>query len=318
MPDHAASKVWNVSIGRRKFLVGVASLSAATGLPTALWAQAAPSMFKQGDFEVAVVSDGFLTFPATAIAPDAPVEELKALLQASGILDGENAHPQANAVIIKTGSDIILFDTGAGAGFQPTAGKLPDSLAAAGLKAEDITKVVFTHGHLDHLGGTAVDGGKPRYPDAMHYVNAAEWDFWMDPALLSKMPAEMQGFVTGAQQNWTAIKDKVTMLKPGDDVIAGLRLLDTPGHTPGHASIEVAGGEGLIIMGDVAVNPEVFFEHPEWKFAFDADPDLGVTTRKAVLDRAATDKIKLLGYHWPEPVGTVERKDQVYRFVAAS
>jgi len=95
-------------------------------------------------------------------------------------------------------------------------------------------------------------------------------------------------------------------------------LLDTAGHTPGHVSIEVAGGEGLIIGADAAVNPFVFFEHPEWRFSFDAIPELAVANRRKLLDRAAADKIKLIGFHWKYPgVGYAEPKDNAYRFVPA-
>jgi hypothetical protein len=69
-------------------------------------------------------------------------------------------------------------------------------------------------------------------------------------------------------------------------------------------------------VADAAVNPVVFFEHPEWHFSFDAIPDLAVENRKKFLDRAAADKIKLLGFHWKYPgVGFAERKDTVYRYV---
>jgi glyoxylase-like metal-dependent hydrolase (beta-lactamase superfamily II) len=303
-------------LNRREALLGAASLAGAAAWPGFVWAQAVPHTFKQGDFEVTVVSDGHLLFPASAIAPDAPPEELKSLLQAAGQLEGENAVPAANAVLVRSGSDLILFDTGSGPGFQPTAGKLPESLAAAGVEPAQITKIVFTHGHLDHIGGTTAEGGALRYPNASYFAAAAEWDFWMDPTLISKMPAEMHGFITGAQQNLGAVKDRVTMLKPGDDIVTGIRLLDTAGHTPGHVSIEVAGGEGLIIVADAAVNPVVFFEHPEWRFSFDAIPELAVDNRKKLLDRAAADKIKLLGFHWKYPgVGFAERKDAVYRYV---
>lgn len=318
MADNAFTEFSLVPVNRRQFVVGAAALSAASAAPGVVWAQAAPHSFSQGEFEVTVVSDGYLVFPATAVAPDAPPEELKALLMAAGQLEGENATPGTNAVLIRAGSDLILFDTGSGPGFQPTAGKLPESLAAAGVDPAEITKVVFTHGHLDHIGGTVVEGGGLRYPNASYYAAGAEWDYWMDPELISKAPAEMHGFITGAQQNLSAVKDKVTMLKPGDDVVAGIRLIDTAGHTPGHVSIEVAGGEGLIIGADAAVNPFVFFEHPEWRFSFDSIPDLAVANRRKLLDRAAADKIKLIGFHWKYPgVGYAEAKDNVYRFVPA-
>jgi hypothetical protein len=78
-----------------------------------LWAVEAPHSFRQGDFEVTVVSDGHLVLPASIVAPEAPPEELKALLEAAG-MTGDQVMPATNAVVIRAGSDVILFDTGSG------------------------------------------------------------------------------------------------------------------------------------------------------------------------------------------------------------
>ena len=125
--------------------------------------------------------------------------------------------------------------------------------------------------------------------------------------------------VTGTQGQYAAIKNVVTMIKPGDDIVTGIRVLDTPGHTPGHVSFEVGGGDGLILVGDAVLAPWVYFPHPEWTFGFDTNSDIAVNTRKQLLDRATTDKIKLIGYHWPYPgVGYAERKGSGYVYVPAS
>ena len=233
----------------------------------------------------------------------------------SGLAGRRQTHPcKANHAVLRKGNDIILVDTGSGTKLQPTAGKLLENLKAAGIDPATVTKVILTHGHPDHVWGTTDASGAFYFPNAAYHVGAAEWNFWTDPDLLGKMPAEMGDFVKGAQREFAAVKDKVTMIKPGDDVVSGVRALDTAGHTPGHLSFEVAGGEGLIITADAALNEVIFFEHPEWKFAFDSIPDLAIQNRKALIDRAATDKIKLLGYHWASPgVGFAERKDSAYR-----
>jgi glyoxylase-like metal-dependent hydrolase (beta-lactamase superfamily II) len=300
---------------RRQMLLGSGALASAATLPRALWAQAAPTTFQQGEFEITVVSDGSLVLPSSVLAPDAPPEEREALLKALGI--GEEVMPATNSPVIRAGSDLILVDTGSGTEFQPTAGKQIENLTAAGIDPASITKIVFSHAHPDHIWGTLSESGL-RYPNAAYYVSAVEWDFWMDPDLKTKMPQEMHGFVDGAVKHLTAVKDKVTMLKAGDDIVTGISVLDTAGHTPGHISLAVEGDEGLIITADALTVPEVYFPHPEWTFGFDADPALAATNRKAMLDRAATDKTKLLGFHWPYPgVGFAERKDSAYVYVPA-
>jgi glyoxylase-like metal-dependent hydrolase (beta-lactamase superfamily II) len=306
-----------VPLRRRHFLAGVAGLAGAAALPRRLWAQAAPHTFEHGEFEVTVLSDGHLVLPAGIFAADAPPEERKALFEALGF--GEEVKAAANPVLLRKADDLILIDTGSGANFQPTAGKLEENLAAAGVKASDITKVVMTHGHPDHMWGNALDNGALRYPNATYYSGAAEWDFWNGPDIFTQMPKDMHPFVEGAQKHYMAAKDRVTMLKPGDDIVTGLRALDTSGHTPGHMSFEVAGGEGLIIVADAIGIPAIYFPHPDWKLGFDAIHEKAIAVRQAMLDRAATDKTKMLGFHWPYPgVGFAERKDNAYQYVPAA
>jgi glyoxylase-like metal-dependent hydrolase (beta-lactamase superfamily II) len=305
-------------ISRRALLVGTASAAGAAWLPVNAFAQAAPHVFRHGDFEVTVLSDGHLVLPVSILAPEAPPEELAGLIEAAG-QGPDELRPAANVPLIRNGSDLILIDTGSGRNFQPTAGKLPESLAAAGVDPAAITKVVFSHGHPDHIWGTVTDDGTPVYPNASYYVGVAEWNFWTDRGLAARMPAEMQPFVTGAQRQLSAVKDKITTVKPGDDIATGLRVVDSAGHTPGHLSFVVAGDGGLLITADAITNEVVFFAHPEWRFGFDADPEQAITNRKALLDRAATDKMKMLGFHWKYPgVGFAERYGTAYRFVPAS
>jgi glyoxylase-like metal-dependent hydrolase (beta-lactamase superfamily II) len=318
MTKFGAFEASALPLTRRRFMAGAAGLAAASAWPLRLVAAETPHSFRQGDFEVTVVSDGHLVLPISVISPDAPPEELKAILEAAGVTATDEFQPATNVPLIRRGDDLILVDTGSGSGFQPTAGKLKENLAAAGIDPAAITKVVFTHAHPDHAWGTAGDDGALIYPNAEYYVAAAEWDFWMNPDIKSKLPQEVHGFVDGAVKHLTPVKDKVTMLKAGDEIVPGMSVIDSAGHTPGHVSFLLEGGEGLILPGDAITEPSVFFAHPEWKFGFDADPDLAVTNRKALLDRAATDKLKMLGFHWPYPgVGFAERKDNAYRYVPA-
>ena len=155
--------------------------------------------------------------------------------------------------------------------------------------------------------------------DAAFYVGAVEWDFWSGENATRGLPAERAGFVTGARRNYAAIKGKVKMIKAADEIVSGLRIIDTPGHTQGHLSIELAGGDGLIVGGDVLTHPLISFQHPEWKPIADHVPDQATATRRKLLDRLAADRSKLIGFHLPYPgVGTVERKDSAYRFVASA
>lgn len=303
-----------IRLDRRKFLAAASGLIAAGLLPRAALALASPHSFKHGAFDVTVLSDGSVMLPL-GLFPDATPEELKALL--GPMVSGDKATFQINPVVLRSGSDLILFDTGPGPGFQDTAGKLAESLKAAGIEPAQVTKVIYTHAHPDHFWGSVLADGKQMYPNATHHFAEAEWNFWTAKDLASKMPKDMQGMVTNGQAKLDTFKDKVSFFKPGSEVVSGIAAIDTSGHTPGHVSFELAGGDGLIIVGDAITNPQVFFAHPEWKFGFDADPATAITNRKKLLDMAAAGKKKLIGYHWTYPgVGMAEAKDGAYVYVA--
>lgn len=306
------------ALNRRQFIAGAASLAGA-----GLWAvpgdaRSGPYRFRHGNFEITVLSDGHLVLPATIHGVDVPREEVQRLLEEAG-LASDQVKPAVNPALIRAGSDLILVDTGSGTGFQSTAGKLLDNLATAGIDPKSITKVVFTHAHPDHIWGTIGTGGGLNFPNAAYYVSAVEWDFWTDPSLTTKLPQPMHGMVTGAQSNLGAVKSRIMMVKPGDEIVTGLEVVDSAGHTPGHISLLLAGSDGLLIPADAITEPAIYFQQPEWKFAFDMDHDVAIANRRKLLDRAASGRIKMLGFHWPYPgLGFAERKGTAYRYVPAT
>jgi len=272
--------------------------------------------FLQGEFEVTIVSDGYITVPIDIVAPEASPEERRDILMRTGDLKAGLVKSKTNIPIIRKAKDLIILDVGSGDKYQPSDGRLSANLDAAGIDAGAITKVVFTHAHPDHIWGTLTETGKLRFPNATYYVGAAEWNFWMDPDYRNNMPSVLHEFAEGARRDLGAIRDRVVMLKPGDDIVTGLRALDTAGHTPGHLSLEMAGGEGLIISADAATNEIASFQHPKSPFGYDTIPDIAIRNRARLIERAAADRIKLLGYHWTYPgVGFAERQGNGYRYV---
>lgn len=306
----------NYQLDRRQMLWSGCAFAASSLWPRVAHADTAFS-FTQGEFQITVLSDGFISIPGDVMVPDVAPEERAAIL-ARLDAPGGNVRAKCNIPLIRNGKDLILVDIGSGRKYQPSDGSLAEHLKAAGFDPTAITKVVFTHAHPDHIWATLADEGGLRYPNATYYVGAAEWNFWTDPNYLTAMPNALHEFARAAQRDLGAIQARVVMLKPGDDVVTGLRALDTPGHTPGHLSFELAGQEGLLITVDVATNEIVSFENPNRKFGYDTLPERAIATRRQLLDRAATDKIKLLGYHWAYPgIGYAERANGAYRFVSA-
>jgi glyoxylase-like metal-dependent hydrolase (beta-lactamase superfamily II) len=304
-----------IRLDRRKFMAGAAGLIAAGVLPKNVMALAGPYAFKQGAYDVTVVSDGTLLLPVNLIDSGGMDAEVKKLL--GPMVQGDNAQFEASPLLLKSDQDVILIDTGSGQGFQDTAGKIAESLKAAGVDPASISKVIFTHAHPDHLWGTTGADGKTPYANASFHMAETEHNFWAAPDLASKMPKSMEGMVKGTAGQLAAIKDKIHMFKPGAEVLPGIAVIDTAGHTPGHVSFELAGGDGLIITGDAITNP-LFFQHPDWKFAFDADHAGAIANRKKLLDMAANGQKQMLGYHWPYPgLGRAEAKDGAFIYVPA-
>jgi glyoxylase-like metal-dependent hydrolase (beta-lactamase superfamily II) len=272
--------------------------------------------FIQGEFEIAIVSDGYITVPIDIVAPEGSPEQRNDILRRTGNIKAGLVESKTNIPLIRRGNELIIVDIGSGDKYQPSDGRLSANLKSSGIDAGAITKVVFTHAHPDHVWGTLTEGGSLRFPNATYYVGAAEWNFWMDPDYRNNMPSVLHEFAEAAQRDLGAIRDRVVMLKPGDDIVTGLRALDTAGHTPGHLSLEMAGGEGLIISADAATNEIASFQHPKARFGYDTIPDLAIQNRADLIERAAADRIKLLGYHWTYPgVGFAERKGNGYRYV---
>jgi glyoxylase-like metal-dependent hydrolase (beta-lactamase superfamily II) len=304
------------SPSRRRFIAAGAALATLPLLPKGAYA-AEPYRFSHGAFEISVLSDGFIMLPASIILPDTAPDERPAILKRlGGTADSAPFH--VNIPLIRAGDDLILVDNGSGNKFQSSAGRLAANMAMAGVDPASITKVVFTHVHPDHAGGTILPDGRLLCLNAQYFVGDAEWQFWTDPNYEKTMPAALHEFARGAQRDLFAVRERLTRVRPGDEIVPGLRVLDTRGHTPGHVSFELAGSDNLVIAGDVSTSNVVFFENPDWHFGFDTEPEIALRNRKAFIDHAAAEKIKLLGYHWAYPgVGYAERRGAAYRFVAA-
>ncbi|WP_420413622.1 MBL fold metallo-hydrolase [Roseibium sp.] len=272
---------------------------------------------KLGANEVTVISDGNLSLPMNFLLPDRSAEEIEALFKPHG-LPTDAATPDCNITVLRQDDRLVLFDAGAGANFQSSAGELLSGLEDAGIDPADVTDVIFTHAHPDHLWGILDDFDDVLYSEATLWVPQAEWDYWRADDTLAKTPEARKSFVVGAQSRFETMEDQVQMIKPGMEVLPGVEAVDTSGHTPGHMSFMIhGGGESLLVVGDAITNSVISFEKPEWNSGSDQDPQKGIETRKTLLDRMATDQSRLIGFHLPNMgIGRVERSGAAYRFVA--
>jgi glyoxylase-like metal-dependent hydrolase (beta-lactamase superfamily II) len=198
------------------------------------------------------------------------------------------------------------------------AGRLENTLVAAGIKPDDIDAIILTHGHIDHLSGIMNDEGKR--PNAQIIMSKVEHDFWTDEAKTSSTGV-MKLLVDSARKNLLPNKERLVFVEDGKEAVKGVSVISTPGHTPGHtsyllSSLLSSGGQNFIYTGDVVTHPAISLQYPNWVFNFDADPAIASDTRKRVLDMAAQDKLMLIGYHFAFPgIGNVAKEGDAYRFV---
>ena len=263
-----------------------------------------------------VVSDGALRVPLSFSLPEVASVEAAALLASHGLPAAGSAIP-TNVTLVKSGSELVLVDAGAGANFQPSAGKLVENLEAQGIEPAQVTKVVFTHGHADHLWGAIDDfDDSERFPSANYVISAQEWDFWLDPDTPSRAPDWLKGMALASARILKRLEHKIERRRNGEEIAPGLRFVATAGHTPGHMSVMIEGsGERLLIGGDALSHVAVSFARPDWRWGSDYDSDRAVATRRRLLDALASERIPLVGFHLPWPGhGMVERSATAYRF----
>lgn len=274
--------------------------------------------FAIGDAQLTVISDGFMTTPVSGLGVNVAPEEVQALMD-SYFLSPTESISHTNHLYIEIGDARILVDVGSGNRFMPTTGRLMANLDAAGIDPAGITHVIITHAHPDHIWGIRDDFDEAIFPDAEYIIGQVEHDFWLQDGLAASSPAEMQQFVVGAVNSLQVDGADWTLAADGDEVVPGVRLIATPGHTAGHMAVHIeSNGQQLIALGDAMNHAYMNFAHPDWYNGFDMDGAQTVATRKGLLDRAAADRITIMAYHFPFPgVGHVMRDGEAYRFIPA-
>ncbi len=297
---------------RRDFL-RAAGASLLAGLPTSALSE---TIIDMGAIQLTSLSDGNLILPASFFFDGLPEDELQPILREHGV-SGEQLQPPCNVTLLQDDERTILFDVGAGPGFMPSAGALLDSLDAVGVAAEDVTHVVFTHAHPDHLWGVLDDFDDPVFPEAAYMIGQVEWDYWRDPETVDTIGEARASFAVGAARRLEAIEDQVTLITAGAEILPGIAAVATHGHTPGHLSFEIrTGTEAVLVGGDAIGNHHVAFARPDWSSGADQDQALGARTRTKLLDKLAHEQMTLIGFHLPGGgIGRVERHGDAYRFV---
>ncbi len=277
---------------------------------TPAWAQTpqpvAPEArnFMVGKIRVTSLHDGGLSIPndAKTFGVDAGASAVASVLRAQGL--PTDAIPiSINSLLVRVPGHVALIDTGLG---PKAKSALIASLAAAGVAPGDVTDVLITHTHGDHVGGLVDGSGKTAFANAKVRMAAAEW------AYMKSQP--------NAALLVTTISAQVATFAPGAVVIPGITSVDIPGHTPGHVGYEItSGGQRLLDIGDTAHSSLISLAMPNWTMGFDNNKTVAKTSRRKTLARLSASHVLIFAPHFPYPaVGTVAAKGTGFVWIPAT
>ncbi|MBC7869504.1 MAG: MBL fold metallo-hydrolase [Chitinophagaceae bacterium] len=312
-------------LSRRGFLkgagIGALSVGAASwGGVHRVFAQTSPSSatvtalsrFNVGDFEVTALQDAVFPLDAAIFGANAPDGGIDEVLTANNV-PGGSINTSVTVLLVNTGSELILLDTGNGAA---NGGRLLATLELIGITPDAINAVVISHYHGDHIGGMRA-GSVPTFPNAAYYFPQAEWDFMQNAPSSSPEASTIRSASSALRpiiQN-----DQLSYYAAEGEIIPGIQAVPAPGHSPGHSALLVVSGENqLLNLVDSALNAVISLAHPDWFAAFDVIPGQASESRVALLTRAAEEGLQVFGYHFPFPgVGYVVAEDEGFRFTPA-
>jgi len=277
--------------------------------------------FKLGGFEVTPILDGksVRSGLTPSFGGEAHADEVKKLAKANRI-DSDRYESPFTPLLVNTGKELVLFDTGNGSlrdEHEQLKGRLPQGnlvthMKTAGYKPDDVDVVVITHGHPDHIGGLT-KGGQPVFPKARYVFGATEFDFWKKGENVRearKLNRELYVKIV------VPLAEKATMIKPGDEVVSGIRAVDVSGHSPGMLAFTIESeGKRMINWADTAGHYIVSFQRPDLELDVDDDKAKAMATRKRMFEAAANEDWLIASYHMPFPgLGYVEKVQSAYRW----
>jgi glyoxylase-like metal-dependent hydrolase (beta-lactamase superfamily II) len=277
--------------------------------------------YKVGDAEVTALYDGIWEkVHDPGCFSNATVAETKQALADAGLTTAFVPIP-ITVFVIKLRGKLVLCDAGGGnqvQAFNPksvfVSGKMMANMRAAGIDPKKIETILISHFHPDHIFGLLEkNSNAPVFPNAEIIVPAAEYKWWTDPSLITRLPTGRRPLARRIQTvipNWK----NVLPVEGEDEVVPGIRFVSAPGHTPGHTAFHISSGnEQLMISSDAAYVPALCAVHPGWHGVFDQNAVAAEASRRKLLDRVIADKMMICGSHFPWPgLGKIARDGAGY------
>ncbi|HVV42876.1 MAG TPA: MBL fold metallo-hydrolase [Nitrobacter sp.] len=278
-----------------------------------------------GDFTIHRVIEQETTFlPALdmlpGLTPDV-LDENRTWMKQAGAIDPQDTLILAfQSYVVKTPHHTILIDSCIGNDKpRPTRPKWHmktddtylRALSAAGLGVGDIDFVMCTHLHVDHVGwNTRLENGRwvPTFPNARYIFGKGEFDYWTAQHARTEVPPFADSVLPVVEANKAEIVGNDYQI--GDHV----RLVPTPGHTPGHVAFAFGRGrDEAVFSGDLMHSP-LQARYPELSAKFDVDQAQAATTRRDFLGRYCDTDTLCCTAHFPSPsAGRITRWGDGFR-----
>lgn len=240
-----------------------------------------------GSLEIVPILDGTARMPAREILRyTGPNSDPWAAHQQ--FLDGEDIVMSLGGFLLRSGDRLALVDCGIGPVKTPPfdGGLLVDSLRAVGVETGDITDVLFTHLHYDHVGW-ATQQGRIVFENATYRCHRDDWLHFVN------------GTDDRAAKKLEPLTDRMEFWESDGNVLPGLDVQGAPGHTPGSTIMVVSnGGERAMLLGDVVHCPIELVED-DWQAVFDVDAALAQRTRTALARELEGSNVPIAAAHFP-------------------
>ncbi|CAH0125757.1 MBL fold metallo-hydrolase [Roseomonas sp. CECT 9278] len=252
-----------------------------------------------GRFEVSFLLDGYIDFPYavfTGIAPDVLEGAARGLhiARPTGVRSGFTQW------LIRDGRHTVLVDAGPAGTVSPTTGRLPQALAAAGVRPEQVEAVIATHLHVDHIAGLVV-GGRRVFPNAEVFADRRDVAHFTDPARAAAAPDLLKSSFQAAAE-LVRLYPRLQRVDGPRTIIPGVTTFDLAGHTPGQVGVRIEdGGESLLLVADMLFHPGLHPAHSGIGILFEQDRAAADASRARFFDQAAAEGAPLAATHMPFP-----------------
>jgi glyoxylase-like metal-dependent hydrolase (beta-lactamase superfamily II) len=260
-----------------------------------------------GDIQVDPLIDGELVVPIKTFYPPVTSADLEHYDFMTEPVFGEPAHLcTLGGYLVRNGERTIVVDTGIGPNAKSpfVGGGFRSALTAAGVARADVTDVIFSHLHFDHIGWAAIDG-RPYFPNATYRVDQRDWEHYCGsgPGM-----SELEGGFCHPETDAPAVRlapvaDRIEFFAGEQEIMPGLRALEASGHTPGETVLElVSDGEHGLLLGDlVHAQPELIDDNArgQWNFQGHINEPEAIASVHRFRKRLFDQRIPFAAAHFP-------------------